>query len=60
MGRLDEEEMWKTFNMGVGLVIIAPKESDYMTKSFIKNQGGSLKAFNIGEIIKGERGVDIE
>ena len=55
LGRIEEAEMMRTFNMGIGMIlIIAPKK-------FKKVQGVlervGEKAFVIGRIVKGERKV---
>ena len=44
IGDIDEDEMYRTFNMGIGLVIIIPKEEENKTKELITS-------FRIGEII---------
>lgn len=53
-GKVADEEMFKTFNLGVGFVIITLPEFSNKIKSFIKNNG--FKAFLIGEIVPGEKG----
>jgi phosphoribosylformylglycinamidine cyclo-ligase len=58
-GRLTEKVMYETFNMGVGFVLIAPEETSDTIRSFIKKQGNGLKAFSIGEITEGEKGVEL-
>ena len=56
-GALEEEEMFRVFNMGIGMVMIV---SQYFADSImgqLKKLGE--KAYVIGEIRKGERGVRI-
>ena len=54
-GNIDEMEMFRVFNMGIGMVVIlSPSDVD----SFLKGVGG-MKVYNIGEIVKGEREVKI-
>ena len=49
---VDEEEMFKTFNMGVGMIlVVAPNNVD----AVLANSDGYL----IGELVEGERGVDL-
>jgi phosphoribosylformylglycinamidine cyclo-ligase len=57
LGSVADEEMFRTFNMGVGFVAIAP-ESD--TDRLIKGFGShSLEATVIGRIVEGEQTVKI-
>jgi phosphoribosylformylglycinamidine cyclo-ligase len=49
---VDEGEMFRTFNMGVGMVLIVDKKD---VESICSNTNGYV----IGEIIKGEKGVDL-
>ncbi len=49
---VEEEEMYKTFNMGVGMIlVVAPNDVD----AVLANSDGYL----IGELVEGERGVDL-
>lgn len=53
-GPVAEEEMFRTFNMGVGMaVVLSPPDADRFTASV-------PQAFPIGEVIKGQRQVIIE
>ncbi len=57
-GGVDDEEMYRVFNMGVGLVFIsAPYYADAMTKR-IRKLG--YKAWKIGEVVQGEHEVTIK
>ncbi len=49
---VDEDEMFRTFNMGVGMILVVDKND---VKSICANTDGYL----IGEMIKGDRGVDL-
>jgi phosphoribosylformylglycinamidine cyclo-ligase len=56
-GGVSEDEMYNTFNMGVGMVLIAPSdEADGILRK-LRNLGeeGSI----IGEIIAGDKGLDL-
>ncbi len=56
-GDIEEREMFRTFNMGIGMVVIvAPKEVDKVIAE-LKRMG--LKSWAIGEVIKGNREVII-
>ena len=49
-GRIDAQEMWRTFNCGIGLVIIVPaSDADGVLK---KLRLLKEKAYLIGEIVK--------
>jgi phosphoribosylformylglycinamidine cyclo-ligase len=49
--RVDEEELYQVFNMGIGMVVIVKQEKADEVLRFIKRQGH--KAWTIGEIVKG-------
>lgn len=56
-GRIPREEMFKTFNMGVGMVVIvAEKDVDKTEKILL---GAGEEAFVIGQIEKGRREIAI-
>jgi len=56
-GNIDEEEMYGTFNMGVGMVLAAsPSEVDGIME-FLKGKGEEF--YVLGEVIKGEKGVEL-
>ncbi|MBI4649750.1 phosphoribosylformylglycinamidine cyclo-ligase [Candidatus Desantisbacteria bacterium] len=56
LGESSEQEMFRTFNMGIGMVLIVdPDEADAIIK-FLKLQ--NEKAYIIGEVLKG-KGVEI-
>ena len=57
MGNIPSNEMWGTFNCGIGLVLVIKKEDVTRTKEVVEAAGE--KAFIIGEIVEGERGVVI-
>lgn len=55
MGNVDDYEMYRTFNMGIGFVIVLPEEeADEALKTC--NTSG-FKAWTIGRVGKGEGGV---
>ncbi|ACO03955.1 MULTISPECIES: phosphoribosylformylglycinamidine cyclo-ligase [Persephonella] len=56
-GNITDEEMFRTFNMGLGMIIALPeKEADKALK--IISESGE-KAYIIGELKKGEKAVNI-
>jgi phosphoribosylformylglycinamidine cyclo-ligase len=57
-GRVPEDDMWRTFNLGVGMVLIVPPKR-------LKNVLAALRdadcpGFPMGNIVKGERGVEYD
>jgi len=57
MGKVDQNEMYKTFNMGIGMVLVVEGRAADKVMKFLKKQGE--KAFLIGEIGKGKGEVII-
>ena len=57
LANLDEEEMYNTFNMGVGMTVFVDKEDVEKTMKILKEQGED--AFIIGEVVKGEGKVEL-
>lgn len=55
--KLTNFEMYRTFNMGIGMVVIVDKKDVKKTHDSIKQSG--LKSWTIGEVIKGNREVII-
>ena len=55
IGRLEEREMYRTFNMGIGYVIIASEEEAAEIVNVVKQQGED--AWIIGRVSKGKGGV---
>ena len=56
-GNVDEQVMYNTFNMGVGMMVVVDKNDVDKTISAIVKAGE--KAFVIGEIKEGEKGVTL-
>lgn len=54
-GKVIEEEMWGTFNMGVGFVVIVDKKDVEKTINILKENGE--EAYEIGYVSKGENKI---
>lgn len=54
-GSVEEEEMYRVFNMGIGMVLIIPPNSVSAALESLKASDES--AFVLGEIVSGEKGV---
>lgn len=57
VGKIEEPEMYRVFNMGVGMIMIVEEEKVNSILNFLKKQ--KQKAYIIGEAVKGERKVEI-
>jgi len=55
--RINDKEMYRTFNMGIGMAVIVDKKDVEKTHQIIKSS--NLKSWTIGEVIKGKRGIII-
>ncbi len=53
--RISDKEMYRTFNMGIGMVLVVDKKDVKLAHAIIK--GCRLKSYSIGEITKGKRGI---
>ena len=54
LGRVEEGELFRTFNMGVGMVVIVPEEEREKALSVLGEDG-----FVLGYVEKGKRAVEI-
>lgn len=54
-GNIAEEEMWKTFNMGVGMAAIVPANQAAAAVEHLARHG--IEAWVIGQVVEGEPGV---
>ncbi len=50
-GEVPEDELWEVFNMGLGFILIIPKEQAQEALQFLKSQGE--RAYQVGEIVQG-------
>jgi phosphoribosylformylglycinamidine cyclo-ligase len=55
VGRVEEEEMYRVFNMGVGLVLIVPEFNADVILGLLKRQGET--AWLIGEVRRDSTGA---
>jgi len=51
-GEIDPAEMFRTFNMGIGLVLLVPPDEVEIALTFLASQ--EVAAYSIGEVIKGQ------
>lgn len=58
IGNVEEQEMYRAFNMGVGMVIVCDVNDKESIISHIKEQGEGI--FEIGKVIKGNQEVLIK
>lgn len=57
-GQVPEADMWRTFNLGVGMVlVVSPKNLEKALKS-LRESG--FPGFPMGNVIKGEKGVEYD
>ena len=56
-GRVEDAEMFRTFNMGIGYVVIVPANAAETAARTLR--GAGEKVVQIGEIVAGERGVEL-
>jgi phosphoribosylformylglycinamidine cyclo-ligase len=57
LGNVSEAEMYRTFNMGVGMVIVASAESVDAITTHLREQANT--AYQIGQVIAGNKQVSI-
>jgi phosphoribosylformylglycinamidine cyclo-ligase len=56
-GGVPATEMYRTFNMGIGMVVIASSEEAAMIRTHLQSLGESY--YDIGRIIEGDRSVSV-
>ena len=54
-GEIPERDMFNTFNMGVGMSVVVPKDQAERALAILKEQGED--AYLMGEIVAGTEGV---
>lgn len=55
-GAIDRQEMFRAFNMGVGLVIVCAERDEERVLDML-SKGGEPHAFRLGTVVAGERSV---
>ena len=55
LGRIAEEEMWRVFNMGVGMILVVPPRAEARVMAMARRMGE--RSFPIGRIERGRPGV---
>ena len=55
LGNVEQDEMLRTFNMGLGMLLVIPSAKFKKAQTVLDRAGE--KAYTIGRIIKGERKV---
>jgi phosphoribosylformylglycinamidine cyclo-ligase len=56
-GRVDEAEMFRTFNMGIGYVVIVDRDAAGRATHALERAGETVYA--LGEVVAGARGVEL-
>jgi phosphoribosylformylglycinamidine cyclo-ligase len=57
-GGVSETEMFRTFNMGIGYVVIVPGSAVAEARAILGAAGETV--YELGEIVSGDRGVQLE
>jgi phosphoribosylformylglycinamidine cyclo-ligase len=55
LGNVPQEEMLRTFNMGLGMLVVVAAKKFKKAQTLLERAGE--KAYTVGRIIKGERKV---
>jgi phosphoribosylformylglycinamidine cyclo-ligase len=55
LGNVQQEEMLRTFNMGLGMLLVVPSKKFKKAQTVLERAGE--KAFTVGRIVKGDRKV---
>ena len=57
-GQVPEDDMWRTFNLGVGMIVVVPPKQ---LKKVLKTlRQGGCPGFPMGNVVAGERGVEYD
>ena len=57
IGKVDENEMYRTFNMGIGMVFVVDSSKIHIVKNALNNL---TDVYEIGTVVKGKKEVGIE
>ena len=55
-GQVPDDDMYRTFNMGIGMVVVLAPESSSSARAALR-EAGEVGAVEIGEVIEGDRQV---
>jgi phosphoribosylformylglycinamidine cyclo-ligase len=55
LGNVDREEMLRTFNMGLGMLLVVPADKFKKAQTMLERAGE--KSYTVGRIVKGDRKV---
>ncbi len=55
LGQIPQDEMMRTFNMGIGMVLVVPTKKFQKVQTILERAGE--KGYTIGRVVKGERKV---
>ena len=55
LGNVEQEEMLRTFNMGLGMLIVVPAKKFKKAQTLLERAGE--KFYSVGRIVKGDRKV---
>jgi len=55
LGHVEQEEMLRTFNMGLGMLIVVPAKKFKKAQTLLERAGE--KFYSVGRIVKGDRKV---
>jgi phosphoribosylformylglycinamidine cyclo-ligase len=55
LGNVEQDEMMRTFNMGIGLIVVVPGDKVKKAKAILNR--ANERHFVIGRIVRGQRGV---
>lgn len=56
-GNIPERDMFNTFNMGIGMTVVVPEQEANKAVEVLSSH--KIKAYCIGEIVKGDQGIEI-
>ena len=57
-GEVPEDDMWRTFNLGVGMILVVPPKQLGKVLESLKKAG--CPSFPMGNVIAGDRGVEYD
>jgi phosphoribosylformylglycinamidine cyclo-ligase len=58
LGNIDDAELFRTFNMGLGMIVVCAADDAHKIKSHIETSGG--ECYRVGSVVRGARDVTIK